>query len=413
LEFERRCRELLSTLVREANGVSFHVAEKGGPSVLSAWDSAHVALALRSVDAAAAAAELRALYGACQRESGLVAAARAFEPRARAALQAELGPVFGEDERSILIAPPVAAFAAAKLALASGASARDLLTCATRELDAIWGHRLPPDTSLPVILHPLESGCVRSALFDDLVEQDSDEAWADESATLLRSASACQLDPERALRAGHPFVIEDPVFCGWLLLALEACSQAWEKLGDTQACLKLRIRSEMIAEGVASRLWWDEQEIYAAWNRGRQSALRAVTAGGLVPAAVRSLLEEGTPKRAIDRHLRPGASPLWVAQGLSQRPIKRDERPSDARAGTLPALGREVSPLASYWAHLVLTRADRGPDARVARTQLEELAVTRGFRASYAAAAEEPEADGSDSSFWPALALEMRSAEPK
>jgi len=161
----------------------------------------------------------------------------------------------------------------------------------------------------------------------------------------------------------------------------------------------------MIAEGIASRLWWDEQEIYTAWNRGRQAAVRGVTAGGLVPAAAKSLLEEGTPKRAVDRHLRPGASPLWVAQGLSQRPIKRDER------GPAAANDARVSPLASYWAHLVLTRADRGPDARVARTQLEELALVRGFRATYAATAEDPEAEGSDSSFWPALALEMRSAE--
>jgi len=392
-------------LAREASGLAFHVAEAGAPSVLSAWESAHLALALRHVDPAGAAAELRALYKACQRDDGLVAGARAFDARARAAQQAALGPLFGEDERSILIAPPIAAYAAARLASANGAATRDLLANATRELDAIWGHRLPPDTSLPVILHPLESGCPRSALFDDLVEQDSDDAWLDESATLLRSASACQLDPERALRAGHAFVIEDPVFCGWLLLALDACSDAWEKLGDTQACLKLRIRSEMISEGVAARLWWEEQEIYAAWNRGRQSALRAVTAGGLVPAAVRGLLEEGTPKRAIDRHLRPGASPLWVAQGVSQRPIKRDERVPVVTSGS------EVSPLAMYWAHLVLTRADRGPDARVARTQLEEIALARGFRAQFAAAAEDPAADGSDVSFWPALALEMRALE--
>jgi len=395
----------MSLLARGASEGAFHVADREAPNALSAWDSAHLALALRHLDPAAAAAELRALYHACQRDDGLVAGARAFDARARAALQAELGPLFGEDERSILIAPPVAAYAAARLASASGAAARDLLANATRELDAIWGHRLPPDTALPVILHPLESGCARSALFDDLVEQDSDESWRDESATLLRSASACQLDPERALRAGHAFVIEDPVFCGWLLLALEACSQAWEKLGDTNACRKLRIRSEMIAEGVASRLWWEEQEIYVAWNRGRQSALRAVTAGGLVPAAARSLLEEGTPKRAVDRHLRPGASPLWVAQGLSHRPIKRDER------APLASSAAEVSPLAMYWAHLVLIRADRGPDARVARTQLEELALERGFRAHYAAAAEDPSADGSDASFWPALALEMRALE--
>ena len=405
MEFAGRCRKLLSSLVRETNGVSFHVADREAPSVLSAWDSAHVALALRHLEPAAAAAELRTLYQACQRPDGRVAGARAFDAKARAALQAELGPLFGEDERSILIAPPVAAYAAARLAIAGGGPLRDVLECATRELDAIWGHRLPPDTPLPVILHPLESGAPRSALFDDLVDQASDEEWRDESATMLRSASACQLDPERALRAGHAFVIEDPTFCGWLLVALEACSQAWEKLGDTNACLKLRIRSEMIAEGIASRLWWEEQEIYCAWNRGRQSPLRAVTAGGLVPAAAKTLSEEGTPKRAVDRHLRPGASPLWVAQGLSQRPIKRDERGPAANGNS------RVSPLAAFWAHLVLSRADRGPDARVARTQLEELALARGLHDSYVAADEDPTADGADRAFWPALALEMRAAE--
>jgi mannosylglycerate hydrolase MGH1-like protein len=404
VDFERRCRELWPVFARTAHELAFHVDAPSAPNVLSSWTSAHVALALAPQDPTAATAELRALYRACQRADGLVAGERAGDAKARAERQAAVGPLFGEDERSILIAPPVAAYAAARLARAQGAQVRDLLECATRELDAIWGQRLPPDTPLPVILHPLESGCARSALYDELVEQDSDESWRDESATLLRSAAACQLDPERALRAGHAFVIEDPVFCGWLLLALEACSQAWEKLGDTTVCLKLRIRSEMIAEGVASRLWWDEQDLYAAWNRGRQSALRAVTAGGLLPAAARSLLEEGTPKRAVDRHLRPGVSPLWVAQGLSQRPIQRDERQP------LAAGSAAISPLAHFWAHLVLVRADRTADARVARAALESLALARGFHAEYAAT-DEDTVRTPDDSFWPALALEMRSRE--
>ena len=405
MEFERRCREVLDLLARAGDGGPFHVAGRADADVRSSWASAHAVLALQALDPAAALAELRALYRVCQRADGLVAGECASDARARSARQAEVGPLFGEDGRSILIAPPVGAYAAARLAGAHGAPARDLLECATRELDAIWGHRLPPDTPLPVILHPLESGLPRSALFDELVEQDSDEAWRDESATLLRSASACQLDPERALRAGHAFVVEDPLFCGWLLLALEACSQAWERLGDTAACLKLRIRSEMIAEGVASRLWWDEQDVYVAWNRGRQSPLRAVTAGGLVPAAAQTLREEGTPKRAVDRHLRPSVSPLWVAQGLSLRPIQRDARRPPAQ----DALA--ISPLAHFWAHLALLRADRAADARVARTQLEELALARGLHAGYAPAAEDPDAGQGDDSLWPALALEMRALE--
>ena len=408
MDFQRRCRELLPALLRGANGWSFHVAERDAPSVVSAWESAHAALVVRHVDPAAAAAELRALYEACQRDDGLVASERAAGPAERTARQADVGPLFAEDGRSILISPPVAAYAAARLVTANGAALRDLLERATRELDAIWGRRLPPDTPLPVILHPLESGLARPALYETLVEPESDEEWRDASATLLRSASACQLDPERALRAGHAFVIEDPLFCGWLLLALEACSAAWEKLGDTSACLKLRIRAEMIAEGVTSRLWWDEQELYAAWNRGRQSALRAVSAAGLLPAASRTLLEEGTAKRAIDRHLRPATSALWGTRGISQTPPSREGRDERERAPGDDAL----SPLATYWAHLVLSRADRPADARVARAQLEELALARGFRARYAPGTEDPEADGSDVSLWPALCLEMRASEP-
>ncbi len=408
MEFETRCRELLPTLEREAHGLRFHVAAVDAPAVLSSWTSAHLALALRRLAPEAAVAELRSLYAGCQRDNGLLAAERVAGDRERAARTREIGPVFGEDERSLLIAPPVAAFAVARMALADGAGLRDLLECATRELDAIWGERLPPDTPLPVILHPLESGVPRSALFDPLVDSEDDDEWRDDSATLFRSAAACRLDPERALRAGHPFVIEDPVFCGWLLLALEECSRAWEKLGDTVVCQKLRIRSAMIADGIAARLWWEEQEIYAGWNRGRQVALRAVTAGGLVPAATRSLIEEGTPKRVIDRHLRPAASALWSSRGVFLTPPFRAERDElDARAERPDA----ASPLAHFWAHLVLSRGDRPADARIARTQLEEVALARGFQSAYEFGPDEPETASADTSAWPMLALDMHERE--
>ena len=408
MEFEARCRELLPHLSREAHGVRFHVAAADDPAVLSAWTSAHLALALRHLDPAAALTELRSLYGICQRDNGLLAAERVAGDRERAARTRQVGPIFGEDERSLLISPPVAAFAAARMALADGTDSRDLLECATRELDAIWGERLPPDTPLPVILHPLESGVPRSALFDPLVDSEDDDEWCDDSASLFRSAAACRLDPERALRAGHPFVIEDPVFCGWLLLALEECSLAWEKLGDTTVCRKLRIRSSMIADGIASRLWWEEQEIYTGWNRGRQSALRAVTAGGLVPAATRSLIEEGTSKRVVDRHLRPAASALWSSRGCFLTPPQRAERDElDSRAARPDA----ASPLAHFWAHLVLSRAERPADARIARTQLEELALARGFQDRYEVRPDEPAAAAADVSAWPMLALEMHELE--
>jgi hypothetical protein len=391
--------------VREgASGARFHVAATDAPAVQSSWTSAHLALALHRLDPALALAELRSLYASCQRDDGLLASERVAGERERAERTKAVGPIFGEDERSLLIAPPVAAFAAARMARADAVGARDLLECATRELDAIWGERLPPDTPLPVILHPLESGVPRSALFETLLDAEDDDEWRDDSATLFRSAAACQLDPERALRAGHPFVVEDPVFCGWLLLALEECALAWEKLADTTVCRKLRIRSSMIADGIASRLWWEEQEIYAGWNRGRQSALRAVTAGGLVPAASRALCEEGTPKRVVERHLRPAASALWSSRGISFTPPHRQERDElEARCARPDA----ASPLAHFWAHRVLLRADRPADARVARKQLEELALARGFQDEYEIAPDEPEAAAADVSAWPMLALEM------
>ncbi len=409
MEFETRCRNLLPHLSREAHGLPFHVAAPDEPAVLSSWTSAHLALALRRIDPDLALAELRSLYAGCQRDNGLLASERVAGERERAARTRAVGPIFGEDERSLLIAPPIAAFAASRMTLGGAAGASDLLECATRELDAIWGERLPPDTPLPVILHPLESGVPRSALFYSLVDAEDDEEWCGDSATLFRSAAACQLDPERALRAGHPFVIEDPVFCGWLLLALEECSRAWEKLGDTTVCRKLRIRSSMIADGIASRLWWEEQEIYAGWNRGRQSALRAVTAGGLVPAASRTLIEEGTAKRVVERHLRPAASALWSSRGIAFTPPHRPERDElDARASSHPDA---ASPLAHFWAHLVLTRADRLADARVSRKQLEELALARGFQGAYEITPDEPDAAAEDVSAWPLLALEMHEQE--
>ncbi len=408
MDFEARCRRLVPNLAREIDGAGFHAGDVADPAVLSSWTSAHLALGLRHIDPAAAVTELRTLYASCQRENGLLAAERVAGARERAIRTAVVGPIFGEDDRSQLIGPPVAAFAAARMARAGGPALRDLLECATREIDAIWGERLPPDTPLPVILHPLESGVPRSALFASLIDAEDDDEFRDDSATLFRSAAACQLDPERALRAGHPFVIEDPVFCGWLLLALEECARAWEKLGDTNTCLKLRIRSEMIADGIAARLWWDEQEIYAGWNRGRQSALRAVTAGGLVPAATRTLLEEGTPKRAIDRHLRPSASALWSSRGVFLTPPRHTDR-DDRDASDLVV--EAASPVAHFWAHLALARADRPVDARVSRTQLEELALSRGFLDRYEVRPDELVTLADDASFWPLLALEMRDVE--
>jgi hypothetical protein len=383
----------LAALAREGFGGRFH-APPGEP--LSAVASAHAALVLLHLDPTAAREELRTLYRACQTPSGLV-----LRERSEAATPAAQGP----------IAPPVAAYAAARLAASEpdAARARELLDPALRELDAIWAERLPPDTSLPVILHPLESMLPSSPAFDALVESTERGEWEDELSNLQRSAAACAYHPERALRAGHAFVVEDPTFCGWFLIALEEICALCERLGVTDAVRKLKIRSDMIAETLAERLWWNDQEIYAARNRKREELLAVVSAGGLVPTASRKLLQESESKRALDRHLRPSATQLWGARAISLNPILRD-RASDP--DEVPGRGNAASPLAHFWAHLALVRAGRDSDARVARTQLEELVSAHGFRAFYDPDTGLPLPDAPDSPKG-ALVLEMQAQETR
>ncbi len=391
MDLAERIREQLRSLERQEFGGRFHLARADAEGVLSAWSSAHCALALRSIDPELAAEELRALYRACQLESGLVMQERLVE-------QSQPGAHF--------TTPPVAAYAAARLVLSGDSEARDVLGHATAELDAIWSERLPADTDLPVILHPSESGTPTSPLFDDLVEWEDPDECDEELATLARSAAACHFEPDRALRAGHTFVVEDPVFCGWFLIALEEGELAWQKLGDGAAAQKLSIRSRMIAEAIAERLWWDAEEVFVASDRQRGQPLQAITAGGLVPAQSRLLAENGRAGRAITRHLAPGSA-LWGARGISANPIVRDRV---ADPGASDWRGNRASALTQYWAHRALLRAGRPSDARVARGQLEGLIEEQGFRSHYDALS--GEGGGQIGVILPALALEMAASEP-
>jgi hypothetical protein len=202
-------------------------------------------------------------------------------------------------------------------------------------------------------------------------------------------------------------VVEDPIFCGWLLLALEELTRAWEERGDAPAALKLRVRSSMIRDALEERLWWASEEIYTALDRARGEPLRGVTLGGLVPAACRSLLEEGSAKRAVDRHLRPGGSSLWGPLGLSLNPIRTGRERSEARPGGHGG----ISPLAHFWGHLALVRSGRSSDARVARTQLETLIETHGFFGIYDVTS--GAGRQRDDASLGAIALEMRSSGPE
>ncbi len=411
MDLERQCRELFEAHRQSAFDGTFHVPSLGRYPGLFAWDSGYHALALRHLDPELAMGELRALYAANRMENGLLAHERPLPEAGQRTSQVveRLGPIYREDGRSWLIDPPVAAYAAARLALQVGDQARDLLELATAHLDAIWSERLPPDTGLPVILHPLESGTDASPLFESVVESTDRDEWCEEIANLTRSAVACGFDPERALRAGHPFVVEDPVFCGWLLLALEEVWRAWERYDERQTIQKLRIRTEMIAEALRERLWWEDQEIYAGYDRRRGQPMAVVTAGGLIPAATHSLLEEGSAKRAVERHLRSGGAPLWGPSGVSFNPVLPDRPVSD---DGLLWRGNVVWAVTQYWAHLCLVGVQRTADARLVREQLERLIAEHGFREYYDAVSGEGHGAGAERGFtWPALVLEMAANE--
>ena len=402
-EFEK----LLGDLRTPSERGDFHRASADAPALISALDSAHAALALLSLDPAAAQAELETLYAHCGRPDGLLASERALDADAAEQRASEIGGVFDADGVSVLISPPVAAYAAARVASAVGEPARALLERACQNLDAIWGERLPRDTPLPVILHPLESGSHGSPAFDEIVDATDALEWIEDTATLIRSAVACQTHPDRALRAGHPFVVEDPAFCGWFLLALEEALRAWEKLGGADSQLtKLRIRIEMIARGVMERLWWDSEEIFTAVDRARQKPLRTLTLAGLLPAACRSVVAEGEAKRAIERHLRPGVTPFWGTHGIAFNPITRDTHIDPAE---VLWRGNAVSPLTHFWAHLVLMGARRAADARSARVQLQELIELSGPREFYDAIGRE--GYGARGQLGAALVLEMQARE--
>jgi hypothetical protein len=358
----------------------FHLPSADAAPRISAWWSAHHALALRHLDPPLALAELRSVYAACQDRDGFLAHDRVL-PDAGATQHTDyLASLRAEDGRSPLIDPPVAAYAVARLVLDGQTGARDLLECATSQLDAIWSERLPPDTGLPVILHPIEAGAATSPLFDAVIDAASGADWREEAMSLARSAVACRFDPEHALRAGHAFVVEDPAFCGWFLIALDEVRAAWEFLGDSAPLQKLSIRSEMIAEAIAERLWWEPEQIYTGFNRQRQQPLEVPTAAGIVPAAARSLGSDPTARAAVERHLRPGASALWGPRALSFNPLARDRQPD---AESLPWRGNCAPAVAQYWAHLALLRAGRPADARGVGERLERLIEQSGFREFY------------------------------
>jgi hypothetical protein len=215
---EDRCATLFGEHRVEAFGGTFHVPNRERYPALFAWDSGYHALSLLHLEPDAALVELAILYRANRLPDGLLSHQR-YVPGAeehQQFIEELFGPMFDGD-RTPFVDPPSPAYAAARLSLALGEPADELLDEAVALLRALARHRTVAGHSLPAVLHPFETGTEGSAFMRSLLP-------ADHGAALLRckeltiSYRAAGMAPESALASGHGFVVYDPTVCGWYLL---------------------------------------------------------------------------------------------------------------------------------------------------------------------------------------------------
>ena len=403
------CRAMFARHRVEAFGGAFHVPAAREYACLFAWDSGYHALALRHLDRAAAVAELRTLYDANSVPEGLLAHERPLPgAEARTARVVEwLGPIYRPDGRSWLIDPPTPAYAAARLFDPAKDDTR-LLEAATRQLAADAAQRRAPDGGGPVILHPLESGADASPLFDALVDVSSREALLGRHRALSQANTAAGWSVECALAAPDGFVVSDPIFTGWRLLALEALAEAWRRAADPARARPLEAAADALADWMAERLWSEPLQLFVGYDHLAGRPLPVATLGGVIAAASRRMTEAGFGAKAASAHLTPPASRFWGPAGVAFNPL--DGRP----IGRRPLLwrGDVVWGATTYWAHLALIATGQPDLAAQLRRQFEDLIRREGFREFYSAQTGEGLGAGAEGGFtWPALVLEMRANE--
>ena len=403
------CQAMFAGHRVEAFGERFHVPAAREYACLFSWDSGYHALALQHLDPAAAAAELWALFRANTCEDGLLAHERPLpgaEARTAWVIEA-LGPIYRPDGRSWLIDPPVGAYAAARLYLGGACADTDLLRLATRSLEAIDAHRrLAPDGAA-VLLHPLESGADASPLFDPLVDVSSRRALL----ACHRALSACVADAGYDLRTavagGHAFVVSDPIFCGWHLLALEELSRAWRKAGAPDRAVMLEARAESLGAAMVRDLWSPELNLFVGYDHVGRRALATPTLGGIIAAASRYMIARGYGEKVVAAHLDPDRSAFWGPYGIAFNPL--DGLAINPRA--LLWRGDVVWGATQYWGHLVLSRNGAAGAAEFARSQMADLIANWGFREFYSSVSGEGYGAGAQGGFtWPALVLDMTAA---
>jgi hypothetical protein len=398
-----RCSALFRIHRVEAFGGTFHVPDIARYPALFAWDSGYHALALLHLDPDAAVKELTTLYGANRLEGGMLSHQR-YVPGAeehRRFIEDLFGPLFDGD-RTPLIDPPTAAYAAARLSLALGAPADPLLEEAVSHLRALAHSRLVGGRSLPVVLHPFETGTEGSALMESLLPN-SLSASITSLKKLTLSCRSSGMAPEAALAAGHGFVVYDPTMCGWYLLALEEVAAACWARGRQLEAIEAEAMAEMVAQDVAELLWWEQGQIFAAYDLTLSRRLDGIGAMGLIPAASRNLAESGLSGRAAARHLRR-EGPMWGQHGFAAGSLS----PGSGVGAFVQWNGNAVWGATAYWAYLLAARLGRWPEARRVRDQLASLIDAHGFREFYDAETSEPGGAGAEAGFtWPTLILDM------
>jgi hypothetical protein len=394
----------------EAFGGAFHLPAAREYSCLFAWDSGYHAIAARHLDRAVALAEIRTLYAANTTLDGLLAHERPL-PGAEARttrIVKWMGPIYRPDGRSWLIDPPVAAYAAARLFDPSLGDDTRLLIAAETHLQAIDAHRHLPDGGGPVILHPLESGADASPLFDSLIDGSSRDALLHGHRTISEANAAGDWRVAAALTAKNAFVVSDPIFAGWRLLAQEALADAWRRAGDQARAKALEAGADTLAAEMIRRLWNDDLNLFVGFDHRAGRQMPVATLGGVIAAASERIIAAGLGERVTAAHLAPESSQFWGPAGLAFNPL--DGREIGPRA--LLWRGDVVWGAPTYWAHLALVRNRRRELATFARTQFEGLIRRSGFREFYSAQTGEGLGAGKRDGFtWPALILEMQATE--
>ena len=256
-----RCSALFRSHQVTAFGGTFHVPDRDTYPALFAWDSGYHALSLLHLDPSQAMEELRTLYCANRLPDGLLSHQR-YVPGAeehQRFIEELFGPMFDGD-RTPFVDPPTAAYAAARISLAIGAPADQLLDEAVSHLRALARCRTVGGCSLPAVLHPFETGTEGSALMRGLLPGGLGASLA-RLKELTTSCCAAGMAPEAALADGHGFVVYDPTMCGWYLLALEEVAAACRARGRKAEAEEGEARARVVAQDVGALLWWEEAHL--------------------------------------------------------------------------------------------------------------------------------------------------------